>query len=475
MRFGAEKFKIWLPGYKIHFMDFKLSKYIVATDILDPESEKQERILFATRTGISALVNNSFYETLVKGDFNSIEDSQLARLIDYEVIVDSEEDEFIEMLKLNKLGVKDAKSVLMTIQPTANCQLGCFYCGQVHSKKTMPEDIQEKAVQRIVKMLDSTPDCRLVDITWYGGEPLMGYSAILNISNKVQEICRERNMPYSSSIITNGLSLKKDIFKELYLNHEVRRFQITVDTLKEHHDKRRITKSGESTWDIIMKNIVDITSLECYEEKVQRAIFIRMNIDQSNYMDVTRFMDHLRDLGLPSKISIGFSPLTNWGDKTEGDKNALDAQDFAEMEIEWTMYAEKLGFGVDYVLPKRHYDVCMAVNEKSEVYDALGNITPCYEFPYTPKYDGEKFTIGNLREDESTYNNKTELRGWYDDLAAKNVSIKCSKCNLFPVCNGGCPKNAYNGELGCPTMKLNIEDKLVLQYLLDKSNLQTLI
>jgi len=456
-------------------MDFKLSKYIVATDVLDPNSEKKERILFSTRSGISAMITDDFYERLKVCDLEGLENGLLSRLMDYEVIVDREEDEFQEILKLNKLGVKDSKTISMTIQPTANCQLGCFYCGQVHSKQTMTEEIQEKVVQRVLSLLDKMEAVETIDTTWYGGEPLMGYSAIINLSNRLQEIARQRNVPYVSSMITNGLSLKKDIFTELYLNHKVQRFQITLDTLKEHHDQRRITKGGEPTFDIIMKNIVEICALPHYRQLTHRPIFIRMNIDSTNYQHVPDFIDYIADLGLADKVELGFSPITNWGDKTAGDEQSLSIHEFAELEIEWLMHVQRKGFSMEYILPKRHYDVCMVVNDHNEVYDALGNITPCYEFPYTPKYNEEKYIIGNLKDDESTYNKKTEVRGWYDDLASCTVSTKCSKCNLFPVCNGGCPKNWYNGEITCPTIKLNMEDKLVLQYLMDKSNLTTLM
>jgi uncharacterized protein len=456
-------------------MNFKLSKYIVITDVLDPNSEKQERILFSTRTGVSALIADDIYQKLKTADFDAIGNNLLSRLMDYEVIVKEDEDEFQEMLKMNKLGVQDSRSIAMTIQPSANCQLGCFYCGQVHSKKTMTEDIQEKVVERFQHLLQSKNEVESVSTTWYGGEPLMGYSAIINISNRLQAIARERKIPYSSYIITNGLSLKKDIFTELYLNHRVTRFQITVDTTKENHDKRRITKKGEGTFDIIMKNITEICALEHYQRYTSRPIFLRLNIDQTNHDSVTTFIDQLVELGLRDKVEVGLSPITNWGDKTAGDEQGFTTYEFAEMEIEWLMYLQEKGFAMEYILPTRHYDVCMAVNETSEVYDALGNITPCYEFPYTPRYEGEQYTIGNLMDDPSTYNTKTQIRGWYDDLATCNVSPKCSKCNLFPVCNGGCPKNWYNGEITCPTMKINIEDKLVLQYLMDKSNINTLM
>jgi uncharacterized protein len=454
-------------------MKFKLSKYIATTEPLNPESRNKERILFSTRTGISILVSESFYSTLQQGEFDKIDLSRLTKLIDYELVVPEETDEFQEIIAINRLGVKDTRGIAMTIQPTANCQLGCFYCGQSHTKKVMSEEIQEKLMERLHYLLEEKEDPDGLSVTWYGGEPLMGYSAILNLSKRIMALAKERQLPYSSNMITNGLSLKKDIFKELYLHHNVHRFQITVDTIKEHHDKRRITKGGNETFDIIMNNILEITSEDYYSEKVKRPIFIRMNIDVSNYKHVTDFIDYLCELGLTDKVDLGFSPLNNWGDKTAGDDVGLDMMTFAEWEIEWFMYASKKGFSIDYILPQRNFATCMVVDEHSEVYDADGNITPCYEFPYTPKYNEEKYIIGNLLKESETYNHHTEVRGWYDDLSDYKIP-KCSKCNLFPVCNGECPKKWYNGEGTCPTMKANMEDRLVLQYLMDKSNLKTL-
>lgn len=454
-------------------MKFKLSKYIAATEPLNPESRNKERILFSTRTGISMLISESFYSTLQHGEFDKIDLPRLTKLMDYELIVPEETDEFQEIIAINRLGVKDTRGIAMTIQATANCQLGCFYCGQSHTKHVMSEEIQEKLMERLNYLLAEKKDADGMSVTWYGGEPLMAYSTILNLSNRIIDLARDRKLPYSSNMITNGLSLKKDIFKELYLNHHVHRFQITVDTTKEHHDKRRITKGGTETFDIIMNNILEITSEDYYTAKVKRPIFVRMNIDVTNYQDVTTFIDRLCDLGLKDKVDLGFSPLNNWGEKTAGDDVGLDVMTFAEWEIEWFMYAYKKGFNIDYILPQRNFATCMVVDEHSEVYDAYGNITPCYEFPYTPKYNEEKYIIGNLLKESDTYNHKTEVRGWYDDLSEYKVP-KCSKCNLFPVCNGECPKKWYNGEGECPSMKANMEDRLVLQYLMDKSNLKTL-
>jgi hypothetical protein len=60
-------------------------------------------------------------------------------------------------------------------------------------------------------------------------------------------------------------------------------------------------------------------------------------------------------------------------------------------------------------------------------------------------------------------------RNWLQDVRG-DIS-PCKSCNLFPVCGGGCPKQWYDGGVACPSYKYNIEDRLVLDYLINKQGL----
>jgi len=452
-------------------MNYKLSKYTVFTDVLDETDSEQKRILFASRTGISFLINSDLFKKLQEAEFGKIKADKLTRLIDHEVIILKEEDEFKEIMTLNRCGSKDSKTLSTTIQPSANCQLGCPYCGQVHTKYTMTDKIKNKVVERIKSKLDDG-HYNSIEVTWYGGEPLLGYSSILEISSQLKEIAQNKNLQYGGYLITNGLNLKPDIFKELYLNHSVNQFQITIDTTKEHHDNRRMMKEGNATFDIIMNNIKKIVNLPYYKDKTGKAVSIRMNIDKTNFESVTTFIDYLADNELQDKVNIYFSPIINWGQENAEDMFGLTKEQFAEYEIEWYLYAMNKGFTFDYFLPARDYVACMVDMKDAEVYDAFGNILPCYEFSYTPFYDSPEYKIGNLFDDKNSCKYAVREK-WFDMLAEKNQP--CRSCNLFPVCNGACPKKWIRGEIGCPPFKLNIEDRLVLQYLMNKTNIKELI
>ena len=96
------------------------------------------------------------------------------------------------------------------------------------------------------------------------------------------------------------------------------------------------------------------------------------------------------------KIQFSFAPIVDWGDKKYGTIDGFTKRDFADIEIDLLLYAHQKGFLIDTSLvPKREFMPCMVVAKDSEVFDAFGNVYPCYEFTYTPAYneDNTKLVI----------------------------------------------------------------------------------
>lgn len=447
---------------------FKLSNYTVTTDILDEEAKVPKRIIYSTLTGQAVTISDEIYQDLKNSNFDKIANDILLKLINFEFIVTDKFDDFEFVNKINSVSINDNNVLGVTMQPGANCQLGCHYCGQVHTKKYMDEALYEPLIERISNNL-SQRDYKAFSVTWYGGEPLMALPQIRSLSKRFKDLVLPKDLEYRAGMITNGLSLKNKIFEELVLEHQVTFFQITIDTVAEHHDKRRITKTGEKTFDLIFKNVIDVTNNPIYKEK-KCNIVIRINIDSSNYESVIPFLDFLAEKKLNDKVSVDFAPVANWGGNDAG-KESLTKEDFAVIEIDWLMHAIKLGFRFN-LIPGRSFQVCMVVDENQEVYDANGNIYPCWEFPYTPVYEGGDYKVGNILEDSSSYNMDAITRNWHEDV--KDEKIWCNTCTYYPVCGGACPKHWHEGTPACPSFKYNMEDKLVLQYLMDKNNIEEL-
>lgn len=447
---------------------FKLSHYTIITDILDENVKIPKRIIFSALSGQALTISDIIVQQLLLGNFNDISKKTLLQLIDFEFVVPENYERYNQIVAQNKISTQDNNVLGVTMQPSANCQLGCHYCGQVHTKKNITKDLYNNLIDRVTHNLNNK-NFKSIYVTWYGGEPLMALNQIRELTHKFKELVNTKNLGYEAGMITNGLSLKNKIFTELVSEHNLTFFQITIDGMAEHHDKRRITKSGEKTFDIMLKNIFNMVANPLYKEKNCR-LNLRINIDSTNYESVIPFLNLLADNNLQDKISVQFAPVANWGGNKAGEVS-LTKEDFAVIEIDWLMHAIKLGFNFN-LIPSRNYQTCMVVDKDQEVYDANGNIYPCWEFPYTPAYEKGNYVIGNLKNPYSTYNENVITRNWYNDVEEeKNF---CLKCKFLPLCGGACPKEWHEGTPPCPSYTMNIEDKLVLQYMLDKNKFKEL-
>ncbi|WP_172406507.1 radical SAM/SPASM domain-containing protein [Pedobacter sp. AJM] len=441
-------------------MKFKLSKYMHVID--DPEILDSTAIIYSTRTGISIEMSKRVLDHVMSMNFDQIPDDIMAKIIQMEVFVPENQEELHEILESNKLGVTDSDKYLLTyvIQPSGNCQLGCHYCGQSHTNKVMSQEILDLSYQRIIEKYTAMRDTiREMHITWYGGEPLTGLSALAQLSYRLIEFAKEKGIKYSSDIITNGLNLKYSLFEKLVNDNQITQYQITVDGMKEFHDKRRMLKNGAESFDVIMNNIESVVHSALYKEKAH--INFRCNVDAENKETVLDFIDYLQERGILQHISFYVAPIHDWGDNKATIKG-VSKQEFADFEIEVYMrLLEHNRLKSTTVVPERVKKPCMVVSQTSEVFDAFGNISTCWEVPYTPYYDDTKYYSGNLLKDAKISTDNAHMRNWFNEIPTNDSW--CKSCKFLPLCGGACPKDWYEGTPACPSFKFNIEDRLLLQ------------
>lgn len=447
-------------------MNFKLSKYIHIID--NPEILDLNAIIYSTRTGISIELSKTILDDIVALNFSNIPDEIIAKIIQMEVYVPLNEDEMQEILIANKLFVSDDDKHTLTyiIQPSGNCQLGCHYCGQLHTNKVMSQEVLDLSYQRIIQKCNEMDDIKAMHITWYGGEPLTGMSALSKLSSKLISFANERNLKYSSDIITNGLNLKYSLFEKLVIEHKITNYQITVDGMKEFHDKRRMLKNGEKSFDIIMNNIETVVKSDLY--KNDALINFRCNVDSENKATVIDFIDYLQERDILSYVSFYVAPIHDWGDNKATIKG-ISKQEFADFEIEVYMKLfEYDGLKSKTIVPERTKKPCMVVSQTSEVLDAFGNVSTCWEVPYTPYYDDSIYYSGNITKELNVSTKDAHMRNWFDEIPTNDSW--CKSCKFLPLCGGACPKDWYEGTPACPSFKFNIDDRILLQRYINNQN-----
>ncbi len=454
-------------------MEYKMSQYSVVTEPLNDDPSNLFRIIYSTRSGVSTVISEEILNQIHNKDFSNIDSKICSKLMEAEIIVPETSNELEQILSEFEISSQNTKNLSYTITPTANCQLGCNYCGQTHKSTSIDPALEAKIEKHLKNKID-TKKYKNLDITWYGAEPLMGYKAIHSLSEKLLNLTAQNQMGYSALMITNGLSLKEKIFVDLVEKAKVKSFQITLDGVKKTHDNSRMTKQNNPTFDLIFRNIINAVNHPVYE-KENCNIIVRINVSKKNCDEVPELLDLIYEKNIHDKVSIDFEPVHDWGNNDADLKIGLTNDEYAPLEVDWIIKMKQLGFKTSNLVPSRRYGTCLTTNPNDELIDADGKISYCWEVPYTEgNSSDEKLYIGDLNNEKAIYKDNYQdapLRNWYNDIrTGKHNSHNCKTCTFLPVCGGACPISWYKGKPACPSFKYNIEERLILQYLDGKLN-----
>jgi len=142
----------------------------------------------------------------------------------------------------------------ITIAPTMDCNFKCYYCFEDSSKTYMSEDI----CKRIAKFINESKDLKQLNLTWFGGEPLLAFEQICRITESIY-LSNEQHS--HTTIITNGYYLTKAVVDKLDALR-INRLQITVDGLFEKYNIVKFSKEDRHCFDVLLNNI-DYSSFAC--------------------------------------------------------------------------------------------------------------------------------------------------------------------------------------------------------------------
>lgn len=394
--------------------------------------EVQDGILaYNARTNAMAVVEKEKYEKLrriLSGEL--CEDKEFIDELTYGgFIVENHVDEF-QVLRHDMYMNRFSNNALsLTIAPTSDCNFRCSYCYEknVLHAQSMSDDVADKLVEFVKRKAASIGK---LDVTWYGGEPLLEYRRILDLSQKFMKICNEHEVQYNANIVTNGYLLTADKLKKL-IECKVTTIQITLDGTKEVHDNRRYLKNHGDTFERIILNLLSFKRLVETEERFP-SIAIRMNIDRSNIEEAHKLLDYINSLPLRRYVVPYVAGVYDASD-IEHILTLTDSEYWELKKGYLNKFAEK-GFRVDVqaYYPNRITSNCCCDRIDSVVIDAYGKIYKCWE-----EIGFEEACIGQLGINEQ-YNFP---QCYYDYmLYDPTLDEECRKCEILPVCmGGGCP------------------------------------
>jgi uncharacterized protein len=373
------------------------------------------------------------------------------------------------------LGNVEVAGMGLTIATTMNCNMGCPYCFEFEkpNKTLKSQDDIRHIINYIKDMMAKAPVKRWesFSLTWYGGEPLINKHAISELSPHLIRLCKENNIKFRSTIITNGLLLTEEAWA-LLKESQVTTAQVTLDGPAITHDKYRPLKGGtqKGNYYRILENLSHVPD--------GIKLVIRINVDReiSNHFDT--FFKDLRDYNIwPQKFgSIVFDPawLRSYHFTEDSTSKHLNVNEYFEVKENFRKlqvklfndYAEEQGLKkarLKFNMPEKQKECGTWVSPYNIVIDPEGFVQKCWETIHLTKHHihhvSEGFDASRFKE--------------YLDYDRFDVNQMCYSCKYLPVCDQlSCSHQAleHKDNPPCTYWKEKTPSALKDQYLLFKSN-----
>ncbi|MGL5716593.1 MAG: radical SAM protein [Paraclostridium sp.] len=334
------------------------------------------------------------------------------------------------------------RSLNLTIALTLDCNMACPYCFETRTDSYMDTELADSIIT-FIKRYHELSDINELSINWFGGEPLLNVDIIEYLSEKLINYCSNNDIKYTATITTNGVLLNK---KNAYIlnKYNVKRANLTIDGIKDIHNKRRILKDKRDSFDIILENINECKDI--------LPVVVRINIDKTNIDGVYELFNLLYE----NKIQFYYKPVLNPNNEKKLQETCYTQDEFSKIDIKLAEYIhENLGNYIDAIYPSIKLISCNGYKPNYFVIDPSGLLYKCNAHLNDP----EK-SVGNIFEGIVSHSRNT-------DWISLNIPDKCSTCNKLPICSTPCPLPRFenpNLDLECPYHSLNIE-KRVLSYI----------
>lgn len=344
-------------------------------------------------------------------------------------LMDDDTDELKVLDARNRLERYKSFRLGLVILPTLNCNFSCEYCFEEKKLMLMTPKIEDA----IVKFISGRArEIKHLKVSWFGGEPLLARGIMDRMARRIMEVCEKHGVVYHSDMTSNGYLLNQktiDWLKEI----KVEKIQITIDGDRETHDQRRKLKSGGPTFDVILENIKQAAG--------HFTIPIRVNIDKRNAAKAKNLFPLLAEAGLQDKVYVYYGVVVGLTNACKDyESSCLDQEELTRTMLQ--LYQDVVEGQYDFVpfpYPFTNVGGCGAMRPDFFVIDPDGYMHKCLN-----PVGNQKEAIGHITKPVQFNANLVTYLTW-DPLEDK----MCSKCNILPVCSGGCLWNKLHGKHDC--------------------------
>ena len=353
--------------------------------------------------------------------------------------------------------MKSINNFQMIAKPSGSvCNIDCTYCFYLEKEKLYPDrknrwKMDDETLAAYVQKQIQSQKGEVVDFIWQGGEPtLLGidfFAKALALQEQYKGGKKIQNFFQTNAI-------KIDDEWATFLGKHQFLVGVSIDGDREVNDKYRVSRSGKSTFDEVLKGI------ECL--KKHKVEFNTLTV--VNEFNVRKPLETYQFLKSIGSQFMQFIPLVERKAK-EADENGLTLIqpdftgqcDVTPWSVPSKAYGAFLNKIFDYWVVNDFNRIFVMNFEQTMsqmigrsaacvfsetcggdlVMEANGDVYSCDHFVY-PEHK-----LGNLHHHdlEAMVNSPQNLA--FGESKKTNISRDCLDCPVKQACNGGCPKHRF--------------------------------
>ncbi|WP_304425550.1 radical SAM/SPASM domain-containing protein [uncultured Adlercreutzia sp.] len=379
----------------------------------------------------------------------SASESVLEVALENGFLVPIEENEVEKVLAVQRMNNYSTRFAGFQILPTTACNARCWYCYEENFEKcSMSYEVARAIPRHLESYMDMVDD---VHVTWFGGEPMLEFGLITELSRWIVASCEERGVGYTADMITNASLLTSEAARVLAETCRVSQVQITFDGMGDRHIEKKRYNDRSICFDTILDSIQYL--LDC-----DIRVLIRINADKNNVRDCLQLIGELGAAWADNpSAALYVAPLYGTNARelflAEDELNELYEIVFKAMiDAGWIRSFDGIPMNFNNA-------TCSARMINNFVIDPKGNLFKCEHL-----LSDETEIIGNIAEG-------VEFTDSMARWASPQLPEKCLECGYLPACQGGCyAAEALNfGFSRCPHIAF-IEPAIIsaADYLLQK-------
>lgn len=300
-----------------------------------------------------------------------------------------------------------------TILPTTACNARCYYCFEQGCKALT---MTERTADEVINYIDKNRGVNVsIQISWFGGEPLLASQRIDQISKGL----RARQIDFQAEMTTNGYLFDEQMVDQAKAVWNLKKLMITVDGTEDNYNKiKSFVGVTDNPYQRVMRNIALLIDKEIY-------VTLRMNYDLNNYLDFYNLIDEVkRRFATSQYLRLYVHPIV--GEFATGKGERVHASDtwFEKMNAKFlsiTRAYNSKSNPLNELLPHLSFVGCQASDSTSATITPEGFLVRCPE-----QFDCSQFT-GSVQQG-ITCQEKVSSWKQFSDFE------KCVSCTFFPFC-----------------------------------------